>query len=475
MPIRKVVTAGATETQFRDLGSKAMQIHDLRTMAGNQFRRDEGETSGGERPARGFRVRRFDAPHPVRSKHASLDPIAELDDPADDLGDEPARFPVRGDGAVDADPATYRTDPLLATQAAQLVDYIRTRQADLARRQEQLDAQREHFEQARDEFERTRRELRADVARTTAEFETQNASDEAIQLLLEQLEQQRCHAANPSRSAAPTSAPVVSREGRADAVAMPAGSAQRVDASRSSKNDAVSPWSAAPPIGANGPSERAAHRSASSASAPSRGSEPISPSSTTAAPAPAPAPPSTEGLPPDWNVRLAELERREAEVARRSAATEHLLAEARQRHQEALELRIVTEQLWGQLAGRMVPDDLTRSLRQLRSKLDAHYRQAREELDDQQDHVAELVERLDQQQQHLRRQRRDLQAWVDRRHEELEQAHGQLLARQQEVERGQRQLEALRAAMDEEAREYQRQIRQLTAQLRCRDELGRVA
>ena len=68
----------------------------------------------------------------------------------------------------------------------------------------------------------------------------------------------------------------------------------------------------------------------------------------------------------------------------------------------------------------------------------------------------------------------ELQAWVLRRHEELEQQRLQLITREQELDAQERARQEIHSRVEEEILGYQRQIRQLSAQLRCKQELGRL-
>lgn len=303
-------------------------------------------------------------------------------------------------------------DPLFATQAAQLVEYLKSRQSELARRQQTLDEQALALEQARQELD-----CRGAGA---ASGRSDGSSDEPDRDSPRVIRGEFGGSTAAARSSTPLDSPVAPSISLGAAPHGPA----RVESSN--RRTAGAPLSAST-------DDSALER------------------------------------------RLDDLQQRELDLVRREETARQLLQDVRRLHQESLETRIVTEQLWVQLAGRLPHDELTRSLAQLRRQLDEHYREARAEVAEQQRQARETAAKLEQQQQHLRRQRRDLQAWVDNRHAEFELEAARLLAAQQELERRQRQLDQFRLQADEEIQQHQRQIRQLTAQLRCREELGRVA
>lgn len=166
---------------------------------------------------------------------------------------------------------------------------------------------------------------------------------------------------------------------------------------------------------------------------------------------------------------------REEQLDRERTALDQLRAEVAARHQEALEMRLACEQLWAQLASRLEVPRLIESIAQLRRRLAEQYQGAAWELAQQREEARQLVARLDDRQQQLRRQRAEVQAWVMRRHEELEWQHVQLLKRQQELDARERAQQQLHAEIQQQVAEYQRKIRQLTAQLRCKQELSRLA
>ena len=170
----------------------------------------------------------------------------------------------------------------------------------------------------------------------------------------------------------------------------------------------------------------------------------------------------------------ARLRRREEELDLERSALDQMRTEVNARNQEAMEMRLACEQLWSQLASRMEVPRLVESIAQLRRKIADQYQGAAAELAQQRDEARQLIYRLDDRQKQLRKQREEIQAWVMRRHEELEVQYIELLKRQQELDARERAQQQLQAQVQDQILEYQRKIRQLTAQLRCKQELSRL-
>lgn len=174
-------------------------------------------------------------------------------------------------------------------------------------------------------------------------------------------------------------------------------------------------------------------------------------------------------------LELAErLRRREEDLDRERTALDQMRSEVAARNQEALEMRLACEQLWSQLASRMEAPRLIESIAQLRRKLADQFHGAAMELAQQRDEVRQLITRLDDRHKQLRRQREEVQAWVMRRHEELEIQQIQLLKKQQELDAREREQQRRHYEVQLQIAEYQRTIRQLTAQLRCKHELSQL-
>ncbi len=154
-----------------------------------------------------------------------------------------------------------------------------------------------------------------------------------------------------------------------------------------------------------------------------------------------------------------ELKRQSDELAARQAVLERLRADLARAQQEALEIRLATEELWARLCGTMAPAALTRSLAQIRLKLAEEQRLSRVELAEQKTEVLALSARLAEQHQKLAQRREDLQEWAKERQKELEKQAGLLV-------NGQRQIEEERDGFQEKTQEWQNERFRLQQEIR---------
>lgn len=128
-----------------------------------------------------------------------------------------------------------------------------------------------------------------------------------------------------------------------------------------------------------------------------------------------------------------DLRRREESLAKRQAAVEQIHRDAAKIHHETLEMRIVIEQLWQQLADRVDAAELVRSIAAGRAQLTDEYRMAHQNLSEQRREVDALTRRLTEQQSKLRRQRTEMQEWLARRNQELHKLELRLCSREQQL------------------------------------------
>ncbi|MFM2096595.1 MAG: hypothetical protein RIS70_3719, partial [Planctomycetota bacterium] len=152
------------------------------------------------------------------------------------------------------------------------------------------------------------------------------------------------------------------------------------------------------------------------------------------------------------NRKLAEsdLRRREESLAKRSAAVEQVRLEAAKIHHDSLEMRIVLEQLWQQLADRLDAAELARSIAASRAQLADEYQMASQTLLEQRGEAEELSRRLHEQQAKLRRQRSEMQDWLARRHHEIHDREMRLTAREQQLAKHDQTVIDLRRQLDQE-------------------------
>ena len=101
--------------------------------------------------------------------------------------------------------------------------------------------------------------------------------------------------------------------------------------------------------------------------------------------------------------------------------------------QEALELRLATEELWARMCGTAAPAALAQSLAQTRLKLAEELRMQKSELAAERDEIKKLAARLAEMYQKLAAQREETQAWTNARRREIEQQAGMLAKREEQL------------------------------------------
>lgn len=154
-----------------------------------------------------------------------------------------------------------------------------------------------------------------------------------------------------------------------------------------------------------------------------------------------------------------ELKRQADELAARQGTLERMRADVARSQQEALEIRLATEELWSRLCGTMAPAALTQSLAQIRLKLAEEQRLARADVAQQKAEVQALAACLAEQHKKLARDREDVQAWANQRQKELEKQAAVLVAQQH-------QAEDRLAAFHEQTREWQSERFRLQQEIR---------
>lgn len=161
------------------------------------------------------------------------------------------------------------------------------------------------------------------------------------------------------------------------------------------------------------------------------------------------------------NGRRQALDRRAADLDRREAALEHVRVELAASQREALELRLATEEVWGQLSGALAPASLSRSIAQTRAQLADQYRQEAVDLSDRKETLEAMSRKLVEQAHKLAEQREELHLWARRRQEEIEQQAKRIVHRERELDRQLSSFEELQANWLQERAGYQRQIQEL--------------
>ena len=159
-----------------------------------------------------------------------------------------------------------------------------------------------------------------------------------------------------------------------------------------------------------------------------------------------------------------DLARQSDELAARHAALERMRADIARSQQEALQIRLATEELWARLCGTMAPAALTQSLAQIRLKLAEEQRLARDELARQKTELSALGARVAQQHGKLVHEREELQTWAVQRQKELEKHSGMLVAAQQRIDEERSVFHDQSAQWQEDRARLQAEIRRLLRQ-----------
>jgi hypothetical protein len=137
-------------------------------------------------------------------------------------------------------------------------------------------------------------------------------------------------------------------------------------------------------------------------------------------------------------------------------------------HRETLEIRLATEELWSKLSGSISPEDLTRSLARIRTRLADHYRLANGELVEKKEELEQLRQQLDEQYERMLRQKRQFDQWSVECREETEQQAVALAARSRELDQREAEMHEIARRWHTERMEMQHEIRRLRARLSAR-------
>ncbi|MBC8356189.1 MAG: hypothetical protein H8E66_29785 [Planctomycetes bacterium] len=157
---------------------------------------------------------------------------------------------------------------------------------------------------------------------------------------------------------------------------------------------------------------------------------------------------------------------RQATLDQRRGSLEQTKQQVFELHREAIEMRMVAEQLWQHAAKGKPVAELTQSLGKLRAQLADEFRVSQDELTGKEQHLRELAGKLDARQQQLKEQRANLNQWLERRNAGIEEQAARLVARDLELDTQQQEIREREAAWRSERSELQTRLRQLTRQLR---------
>ena len=164
--------------------------------------------------------------------------------------------------------------------------------------------------------------------------------------------------------------------------------------------------------------------------------------------------------------KKAQLQEQTVHLEKRNAALKQLQEDLTRLNRETLEMRLITEELWGKLSQQMTPAELTQSVSELRKKLADHYQVADAKVARQHEELEKLRTELGARFQQLNQRRYALQNWLETRHEEIEQQATRLVGREQELNAQKTEFQVQQQKWDQQRQNLQDEIQCLKDQLK---------
>ncbi len=164
--------------------------------------------------------------------------------------------------------------------------------------------------------------------------------------------------------------------------------------------------------------------------------------------------------------RKAQLDVANEVLDKHRIAVEQLRAEAARMQREAIEMRLISEQLWLELSQHAPPLELTQSVASLRKRLAENYRGTKEHVAQQKAEIVRLAERLEEQQRQILASRKQSQSWLAVQQQELETQAARLVQRELELDQQQQELAAQHNQWANERRDLQQELRRRLAKIR---------
>ncbi len=182
--------------------------------------------------------------------------------------------------------------------------------------------------------------------------------------------------------------------------------------------------------------------------------------------APSPSHSADEASTRELDALRQALQDHKADLDKREQHLQSLHDQITELHRESLELRVATEHIWTDFRGHMPDEELAKSLAQHRAKLADHYKIANDELCRRREVLHQLQQHLSQQGEQLRRERLDMQMWIDRQRNEVEAKSATITAREFEFERREAELQRQSITWQQQREDYRHEIEQLSRRLR---------
>jgi hypothetical protein len=159
--------------------------------------------------------------------------------------------------------------------------------------------------------------------------------------------------------------------------------------------------------------------------------------------------------------RRARLDARQDWVERQKAGLDQVREEALALHRQALETRLLGEQLWSQINGALATAEVSEAVAQLKSKLAEQYRLEEKLLVARRDELLQLSEKVATQHRDLTQFKDGVRQWAFARQADLERQAQSLAVREQKLDAQETEMHQAQQRWHVERRDYQRQIAEL--------------
>ena len=163
------------------------------------------------------------------------------------------------------------------------------------------------------------------------------------------------------------------------------------------------------------------------------------------------------------------LAERKLELDRRKAMLQRMHDETQSLHREALEMRLVTEQLWIEISGKAPAEHVTELLNTLRSRLHERYAEEQKSIDADRAELTNVQRTIERKQEEIREQSRRLQEWVESRHDELKSIASEIDARSMMLDRREHRMQDELSKWEAQRRAYHKQLGSLLGKLDIAD------
>ncbi len=159
------------------------------------------------------------------------------------------------------------------------------------------------------------------------------------------------------------------------------------------------------------------------------------------------------------------LAERKVELDRRKETLQRMQDETQALHREALEMRLVTEQLWIEISGKAPTANVESLMETLKSRLNEQYESHQKTIDQRKAEMQGLQELVEQKQANVREQSVKLQQWVESRHDEIKSYAAEVDAREALLDRREHRMAEEFSKWEAQRSAYQSQLQSLLSKL----------